>query len=193
MAKKPTLPAFLRASARPITRPAKPNARALWCARCSAWKAPDGFAPSQRTEREDLRACSECQAKARARFNQKRAARMAVERAFPAEEIVGAQERIKAATGGALRGIRLEIAANALLKVLPGEPCCVCGGALGEHYRVLPGRNVPPFALACFICFSIIRSGMDRTTLELHYAEIRRRAVDSSGEDRDRDYAASGA
>lgn len=152
------------------------------------------FTLTQLNEREDLRSCMECQKTARAALNTRLSARRAVAMAFPAEEIAGAQERLRAASGGALRGLRLSVAAETLVRALPTAACCLCGGSLGEHYRVLPGE-VTPAGLACFICFSIVRTGMDRKTLSLHYAEIRRRAVterQSDPEDEPRDYAASG-
>lgn len=196
MPKQPVIPAFLRAPARPITRPAPPSPKAVWCSRCSMWKETKlDFALSQRNEREDLRACIECQRRTRATLNARRSAKLAVARSFPAEEIAGAQERLRAASGGSLRGMRLAAAADALLRTLPTAACCLCGGTLGEHYRVLPGEVTPPVGLACFICFSIVRTGMDRKTLALHYAEIRRRALaerPADPEDEPLDYAASG-
>lgn len=194
--KPPVIPAFLRAPARPISRPAPPSPKAMWCSRCSTWKESKlDFTLSQANEREDLRACMECQRRARAALNARRSAKLAVARAFPAEEIAGAQERLRAASGGSLRGMRLAAAAESLLRALPTATCCLCGGSIGEHYRVLPGEVTPPFGLACFICFAIVRSGMDRKTLALHYAEIRQRALaerPSDPEDEPRDYALSG-
>lgn len=175
--KPPVIPAFLRAQSRNLDRPAPPSPKSVWCAHCQRWLARDAFAPSQLSERDDLRVCRECKRLRGAAYQARKATATAIARAFPAEEIAGAQERLRAASGNSLRGMRLTLEAEKLLRALPTATCRLCGGSLGEHYRVLPGEATSPFGLACFICFSIVRGGMDQRTLTLHYAEIRRRAV----------------
>lgn len=189
MPKPKPLPAFLRATPRRVERPTQPKG-AVWCCRCSSWLAKDLFSPGQMAAREDLRVCSPCVSKGAAAARERKRAKTAISAAYPAEEIAAMHLKVRQATG--LRGFRLALAADAMMKRLD-KPCSACGGTVGAEYRLLASNSGP--LLVCLICFGIVRgAGMDLDTLRLHYREVGLRAVAAatSPEDEPTDYAASG-